>query len=54
MTLLQSAVTRPFIQKSSDLQLERSEESLLVNSIADNVLTTLVDDVFIEAEKIMG
>jgi len=53
VTLLQSAVTRPFIQKPSDIQLERSEESLLVNSIADNVLTTLVDDVFIEAEKIM-
>ena len=54
MTLLQSAVTRPFIQKPSDLQLERSGESLLVNSIAENVLTKLVDDVFIEAEKIMG
>lgn len=53
VTLLQSAVTRPFIQKPCDLQLERSGESLLVNSIAENVLTKLVDDVFIEAEKIM-
>ncbi|CAG5106281.1 Oidioi.mRNA.OKI2018_I69.chr1.g2771.t1.cds [Oikopleura dioica] len=46
VTLLESA--------PSELQLERSKEALLVNSIAENVLTKLVDDVFIEAENIMG